>query len=60
MSITLNNARNNNRFIYLLTEWANEQEINFKNENHFRCFAHVLNIALQEALKFLTMELNQV
>ena len=49
-------------FIDALTIWASEQMISFNKENHFRCFAHVINLSVQEFLKCLDqqLELNKV
>ncbi|GBC51392.1 zinc finger BED domain-containing protein RICESLEEPER 2-like [Rhizophagus irregularis DAOM 181602=DAOM 197198] len=48
MGITLDNASNNAVFICLLTNWAIEKRISFdKNDNHFRYFAHVINLSVQ-------------
>lgn len=61
MSITLDNAKNNDRFIHLLENWANQKEFFFKKEyGHFRCFAHIINLSVQEALSCLNEELIQV
>jgi hypothetical protein len=61
MGITLDNASNNGAFIRLLTNWAIEQRIPFdKDENHFRCFAHVINLSVQSALAQLESEISKV
>ena len=52
MGVTTDNASNNITFIDAL---AVENPF-FKKSNHFRCFAHVINLSVQEALK----ELNNV
>lgn len=61
MGITLDNASNNGAFIRLLTNWAIEKRIPFdKDDNHFRCFAHVINLSVQAALTQLESEISQV
>jgi hypothetical protein len=63
MGITTDNATNNNRFINLLANWAVEQEHNIffnKTENHFCCFAHIINLSIQKALDILESRLEQV
>lgn len=61
MGITTDNALNNITFIDSLTTWTEEQLISFdKDENHIRCFAHSINISVQESLNFLKDELKQV
>ena len=61
MGITLNNTSNNAVFIHLLTNWAIEKRISFdKNDNHFRCFAHVINLSVQAALTQLESEISKV
>jgi len=41
---------------------VNEELISFSNDNHFRCFAHVINLSVQDFLKCLDQDLglNQV
>ena len=56
MGVTTDNASNNLTFI---NELSNEN-VFFKKENHFRCFAHVINLSVQEALKELKKQLHQV
>jgi hypothetical protein len=60
MGITTDNASNNNTFIESLSEWMNEENIFFNNNNHFRCFAHVINLSVQVALNSLKNNLDQV
>lgn len=61
MGITLDNASNNGAFIRLLTNWAIEKRIPFDNDdNHFRCFAHVINLSVQAALTQLGSEISKV
>jgi hypothetical protein len=63
MGITTDNATNNIGFINLLVNWVVEQEhdISFnKTENHFRCFAHIINLVVQEALVVLKNKLQKV
>ncbi|CAB5364726.1 unnamed protein product [Rhizophagus irregularis] len=56
--ITLDNASNNQVFINELSKWADQNHIIFNSENHFRCFAHTINIGVQEFLKYLDQELS--
>lgn len=56
MGLTTNNASNNLTFVNELSK----ENVFFKKENHFRCFAHVINLSVQEALKELNNQLNQV
>jgi hypothetical protein len=56
MGVTTDNASNNLTFINELSK----ENVFFKKENHFRCFAHVINLSVQEALKELKSQLNQV
>ncbi|CAB4493481.1 unnamed protein product [Rhizophagus irregularis] len=56
-----NNASNNAVFIRLLTNWAIEKRIFFdKNDNHFRCFAHVINLSVQVALTQLESKISKL
>jgi hypothetical protein len=56
MGVTTDNASNNLTFIDELSK----ENVFFEKENHFRCFAHVINLSVQEALKELQIQLNQV
>jgi hypothetical protein len=56
MGVTTDNASNNLTFINELSK----NNIFFKKENHFRCFAHVINLSVQEALKVINNQLQQV
>jgi hypothetical protein len=47
MGITTDNASNNLTFIDALAK----ENIFFQKENHFRCFAHVINLCVQDILK---------
>jgi hypothetical protein len=47
MGITTDNASNNLTFIDTLSK----ENPSFQKENHFRCFAHVINLCVQDALK---------
>jgi hypothetical protein len=61
MGITLDNASNNMAFIRLMTNWGVEKGIPFdQNTNHFRCFAHVINLSIQAALTCLETEISKV
>ena len=51
IGITTDNASNNKTFIQSMTTWAREQVILFNiSANHFSCFAHILNLCVQEIL----------
>jgi hypothetical protein len=56
MGVTTDNASNNFTFI----EELSTANIFFEKEMHFRCFAHVINLSVQEALKELDTQLKQV
>jgi len=61
MGITTDNATNNNTFINSLADWMKDNFISFNTiEKHFRCFAHVLNLSVQKALKKLDSRLKKV
>jgi hypothetical protein len=61
MGITTDNASNNLAFINLLVEWGKTQGISLNiTDNHFRCFAHIINLCVQKALKVLDDKLKQV
>ena len=60
MGITLDNASNNNTFINLLANWSIENSLDFDSKFHFRCFAHVINLVVQEALSYLDKEISKV
>jgi hypothetical protein len=60
MGITLDNASNNNTFMRLLAFWSIEKSISFDTNFHFRCFAHVINLAVREALSCLDNEISKV
>jgi hypothetical protein len=60
MGITLDNASNNNTFMRLLATWSIEKSISFDSNFHFRCFAHVINLAVHEALSCLDNEISKV
>ncbi|GET64700.1 zinc finger BED domain-containing protein RICESLEEPER 2-like [Rhizophagus irregularis DAOM 181602=DAOM 197198] len=47
MGITTDNAANNLTFIDALAK----NNSFFQKENHFRCFAHVINLCVQDILK---------
>ena len=55
------NAINNITFAKLVEEWRNTQAISFNaTENYLWCFAHVINLSVQEALNKLEEKLKQV
>ena len=60
MGITTDNASNNIAFIDELDKWMRDKNIYFDKSNHFRCFAHVINLGVQEALDILKINLSQV
>ena len=61
MGITTDNASNNSTFINSLSLWAAENVVNFnKKEQHIRCFAHSINLSVQEALSCLESEISKV
>lgn len=61
MGITTDNATNNDTFINLLADWMYESNIPFeKEEKHFRCFAHIINLSVHKALQKLENKIKQV
>lgn len=46
--------------IHHLELWAIGKDISFSTNNHFRCFAHVVNLSVQAALKQLKDEIDKV
>ncbi|GES82755.1 zinc finger BED domain-containing protein RICESLEEPER 2-like [Rhizophagus clarus] len=60
LGITTDNASNNFTFINALSDWMKENDIFFDKNNHFRCFAHVINISVQNALNLLKSNLSQL
>ncbi|CAG8824437.1 22644_t:CDS:2, partial [Cetraspora pellucida] len=58
--ITSDSASNNDMMVYHLESWAIRENINFSTDNHFRCFAHVVNLAIQVALKQLKNEIDKI
>ncbi|KAF0479657.1 zinc finger bed domain-containing protein ricesleeper 2-like [Gigaspora margarita] len=47
IGITTDNASNNDTMIDNIELWAIEKNLTFSNKNHFQCFVHVLNLAIQ-------------
>jgi len=60
MGITLDNASNNATFILSLSTWSINKSLYFNQDFHFRCFAHVINLGVQEALTCLDKEISKV
>ena len=60
MGITTDNASNNTTFIDSLILWSNDKAISFDKNQHFRCFAHIINLSVQVALKYFEKEISQV
>ena len=58
--ITMDNAASNTTFILKLGEILQGKGITFDSENqHFRCFAHIINLGVQDALKILNIEVSE-
>jgi len=52
--ITMDNASSNTTFMQQFSKIMEENMLDFDAENqHFHCFAHILNLAVQDALKHL-------
>src|SRR5437773_7778656 len=52
MTITADNAANNNTFLKELEYVCHQKEIKFDHKkNNIRCLAHVINLTVQEILK---------
>ena len=60
MGITLDNASNNLSFIRFLSTWSINKSLSFDEDYHFRCFAHVINLGIQEALTCLEEKISKV
>ena len=60
MGITLDNASNNFTFVNLLSGWATNKLLLFDDDFHFNCFAHVINLGVQDALTCLEKEISKV
>lgn len=55
--ITVDNASANSVFMYELETLLKAEYIKFSAEDqHFRCIAHILNLAVQDVLKLLNIE----
>ncbi|CAB4409531.1 unnamed protein product [Rhizophagus irregularis] len=60
-SITTDNASNNDTMFSYLELWAKDNDIDFSGNNQqCRCFAHVVNLAVQAALKELKPEIDKI
>lgn len=58
--ITLDNAAANTTFIQELSVLMNNEHIVFDIEDqHFRCFAHIINLAVQDVLKLINVDIKQ-
>ena len=54
LACTTDSATNNSTFASSLEALCHQENIKFKqNDQHIRCFAHIINLAAQEALKTL-------
>jgi len=60
MGITLDNASNNTTFMQSLSTWSINKSLSFDEDFHFRCFAHIINLGVQEALTCLDNEISKV
>jgi len=57
MGITLDNAASNTTFIIEFEKLMKNNSLNFDREKqHFRCIAHIINLAVQDSLKKLLIE----
>src|SRR3954467_13586429 len=55
MAVVTNNASNNGAFLQLVEENLRQEKILFDVKNqHVRCMAHVINLAVQSFLQYLT------
>ena len=54
--ITMDNAAANTTFIKELGTMMEKQQLKFNIEDqHFRCFVHILNLGVQDVLKLLIL-----
>lgn len=57
--ITMDNAPSNTTFIHALAAEMEKHDIKFSAENqHFRCFCHMLNLGAQDVLKLIGLQRN--
>ena len=57
MTYTTDNATNNNTLMYTLETTCKDRNIQFTvHDNHVQCLAHVINLAVQDALSTLKVE----
>src|SRR3954468_23149332 len=55
MAVVTDNASNNGAFLQLVEETLRQEKILFDVKNqHVRCMAHVINLAIQSFLQYLT------
>jgi len=60
MGVTLDNASNNTTFMQSLSTWSINKSLSFDEDFHFHCFAHIINLGVQEALTCLDNEISKV
>ena len=60
MGVTLDNASNNTTFMQSLSTWSINKSLSFDEDFHFCCFAHIINLGVQEALTCLDNEISKV
>lgn len=54
MAVTADNASNNITFLKVLENVCNKKEINFNHKkNNVCCLAHIINLTVQEILKYI-------
>lgn len=54
LAVTADNASNNTTFLKALEDTCNKKEINFDHKkNSIRCLAHIINLTVQEILRYI-------